>query len=275
MSKKIRLSYADINNMGDQLNYYIVERVFGLKVIKSNRFNCQCLGIGSSLGGMLWDDKINIRILQHISRIFFGETHIWSSGFINGSHHDNPFFRKKVIFHAVRGELSKQRVEKILNRKLEIPTGDGGLLTSLLFDKPFSKKYSVGIIPHMREQSEPFFKELYNNIVNAKIIDLLDDPMSIVKDMAQCETIVSSSLHGLVVADSFGIPNKYVKVTDKPLGDGFKFRDYYSAFGLPLETYDIKQGANISIDEIIKDYKISKDDVELKKKQLYDCFPSL
>lgn len=275
MSKTIRLGYTDINNMGDQLNVIIVEKIFGYKVKKAKRYNCQCLGIGSSLGSMLWDDKIHIRFFQQMSRMLFDEVDIWSTGFLCEKLDNDSFFRNNVNFRALRGELSKKRVEKIINKKLDIPTGDGGLLAAQLFDKAFKKKYSIGIIPHMREKSDIYFKELYNNYENAIMIDLQDDPMSVLKTIAQCEVIISSSLHGLIVADSFGIPNKYIKVTNKPHGDGFKFRDYYSSFGLSIDQYDNNKDVNFSIDQIIADYKIDSSIVELKKKQLYECFPSL
>jgi pyruvyltransferase len=37
-------------------------------------------------------------------------------------------------------------------------------------------------------------------------------------------------LHGLVFADSLGVPNKWIYLTDKLAGGSFKFHDYYSVF---------------------------------------------
>ena len=45
--------------------------------------------------------------------------------------------------------------------------------------------------------------------------------------------MLSSSLHGLVVADAFGIPARYVRLCDyEPL---FKYRDHYAGTGRALE----------------------------------------
>lgn len=41
---------------------------------------------------------------------------------------------------------------------------------------------------------------------------------------------MSTSLHGLIVADSYGIPNAWIKQPQDIGGNGYKFDDYYSAF---------------------------------------------
>lgn len=61
-------------------------------------------------------------------------------------------------------------------------------------------------------------------------------PISVLHDIARCEYILSSSLHGLVVADALGIPNAWILLSDKVHGNGFKFRDYHSAFNCSYES---------------------------------------
>ena len=49
-----------------------------------------------------------------------------------------------------------------------------------------------------------------------------------VREIAACRVVVTTSLHGLVTADAFGIPAVWTTL-DPPLGGGdFKFRDYES-----------------------------------------------
>lgn len=49
-----------------------------------------------------------------------------------------------------------------------------------------------------------------------------------IDEVCECETILSSSLHGCIVADAYNIPNLWTKFTDYRAEDnGFKFRDYY------------------------------------------------
>ena len=42
-------------------------------------------------------------------------------------------------------------------------------------------------------------------------------------------------MHGLIVADSFGIPNRRMPLSSGIISD-LKFNDYYSAFGLTCPT---------------------------------------
>lgn len=44
-----------------------------------------------------------------------------------------------------------------------------------------------------------------------------------------CKKIVSSSLHGLIVSDSYKIPNRWVSFSDQIAGGTFKFLDYFSS----------------------------------------------
>ena len=46
---------------------------------------------------------------------------------------------------------------------------------------------------------------------------------------------MSSAMHGLIAADAMGIPNVRLVLSDRILGGDYKFTDYYSAFGLPLQ----------------------------------------
>ena len=59
--------------------------------------------------------------------------------------------------------------------------------------------------------------------------------------MCACEVIVSSSLHGLIIADAYGIPTVWAKFGNDINGNDFKFYDYYWSLGMsdikPLEIY--------------------------------------
>lgn len=65
-------------------------------------------------------------------------------------------------------------------------------------------------------------------------LDPCGDPDEMVDAAAHCARIVSSSLHGLILADALGIPNMW---DPWPVDVTFKFRDYASAFGERIVPY--------------------------------------
>ena len=65
------------------------------------------------------------------------------------------------------------------------------------------------------------------------MIDICGDIEEVVEEVVACDCIVSSSLHGIICADAFGVPAFWLQVSDKPKGDGFKYLDYFSSVGRP------------------------------------------
>jgi hypothetical protein len=63
--------------------------------------------------------------------------------------------------------------------------------------------------------------------------------MSVISLIGRCKKIITSSLHGVILADAFGIPRRTEQArrfTDDPReGNYFKFKDYAASVGLPLE----------------------------------------
>jgi len=183
---------------------------------------------------------------------------------------------RNTKFLSLRGNLSKYRVERVLGKKLNIPTGDGGLLVDRWIGENPPKKYRLGIIPHYKEKDSPIVSEMKNKYSDSVIIDLGKKPIDVVKEIASCETILSSSLHGLIVADSFHIPNKHILLYpygERMLGDGFKFADYYSSYGLKDNCLDVNTSNWPTIQSIIEDYCIEPSVVEKKKDEIFSVFP--
>lgn len=184
-------------------------------------------------------------------------------------------FRRAEVFVA-RGLHPRNRLEKILKQDLSnIPLGDPGLLASTLIDAS-GKKYKVGIIPHHIELSFSIWSALQKSIKNSIIIDVSQNPLQILKQISQCEIIVSSALHGLIAADSFGIPNRRIIASNKLIGGDYKFNDYYSAFGIQKhKSIDIRAGISnlIDIDQIKKEYEIDNKIVDSIREKLKMSFP--
>ena len=272
--KSLKVYYAKAPNMGDRLNKMVIEELFGYKVKQHTFLTGELSGIGSGLGQFTLRGNKIIALAEKVSGFLFPNVTIWGTGFICYKKKDTKFYRKNIKFAAVRGELSKKRVEKILGRQLTIPTGDAGILANyLLQNEKIQKKYEVGIIAHFREQDEVVFEQLIKHYDNSVFIDLCQDPLSVIRQIAECKVIISSSLHGLIVADSFHIPNIHIVVSNKLMGDGFKFDDYYSAYGLKHEFLKMGSDNFPDLDWIKQHYALTPEMVEKKKGELIKAFP--
>jgi pyruvyltransferase len=127
----------------------------------------------------------------------------------------------------VRGPLS----EKALDKKIGV-YGDPALLLPLIYNPDIKQKYEVGYTPHYIDKKMFPAKLLKDNEL---FIDVQDDWRSIVKNIKSCKKIVSSSLHGIIVAEAYGIPAEWVEYSDKVIGKGFKFRDYFLGTGRVID----------------------------------------
>ena len=105
--------------------------------------------------------------------------------------------------------------------------GDPGLLISKIVPAK-QKRYKLGFVPHYVD-----YAEVVARYPNERVIDILRaDPLQVAAEISECETIISSSLHGIIAAHSYNIPCAWVKFSDKLSGDGIKFLDHYASVGL-------------------------------------------
>lgn len=275
-----KIRYSDIPNMGDQLNKCMLEELFNISVERADPNNSNMSAIGSGMSHILMTDSKKGRIKQSFLKLFKRRKYyVWGTGFMNYQvKPDNPFIYSNTEICAVRGKLTLERVKKILNNpNLDVPLADGGLLAKNWVGE-VEKKYKIGIIPHFKESDHPLIESLKLHYDESTVIDLKEDPKTVVEKIAQCETVLSSSLHGLIVADSYHIPNMHImfyKFGEKMLGDGYKFMDYYSSYGLKDTPIILSESNWPTIEEIIQNYNIPFESIEEKKKQLVEVFPKL
>jgi len=169
---------------------------------------------------------------------------------------------------ALRGELTKERLQ--VNQ--EIPLGDPGLLCSdLLRRRDSTKKTFLGIVPHYEDRDHEVFHALSRRYKKEiQIINVQRSPRSVVKDIDSCQHILSSSLHGIVVADALDIPNCWTALSSRVIGKGFKFRDYYSAFGVERSPFTLN--VNSPLTKIIDSMATPPADVERRRTELRNLF---
>lgn len=188
------------SNIGDTLTPIIVEHFTGQKVEWVDRkTHGKLLAVGSIMSALNYRDVV------------------WGAGVMRET--DKFPLAKYAKFLAVRGKLS----EKILGVDVGV-YGDTALLLPLIYNPKIEKKQKIGWIPHYIDQD-------ILKIENIDFIDVLLPWKKFIDKILECEEIRSSSLHGIIIAEAYGIPATWIKGSKKILGDGFKFRDYLTGTG--------------------------------------------
>lgn len=202
------------NNFGDVLNPWLVEKITHKTPININTLIYPFNKIVYSSIGSNLDDNITQNLI------------VWGSGFrkINGKLNVKP---EKVL--AVRGPLTRK---KLLELGVDCPEvyGDPALLLPIFYKPKILKKYKIGIIPHYIDKHNKNFLEFKDKLPNSTlVIDIEDKIETVIHNILQCESIASSSLHGIIVADAYNIPSTHIKFSNNVSGGEFKFKDYMSS----------------------------------------------
>lgn len=142
---------------------------------------------------------------------------------------------KKVL--AVRGPLTRKY---LLERNIDCPEiyGDPALLFPRYYKPSTEKKYKCGVIPHFKDKKSNLVRTLIKNH-EFHLIDIQDvtDWRKFINEINSCEFILSSSLHGIIIADAYNIPNSWIEFDNKNL-KRFTFIDYFLAVKKDIEEPD-------------------------------------
>lgn len=178
---------------------------------------------------------------------------------------------KKASVLGVRGYLTK----KNLQITDDIVVGDPGLLVSYVYPEELQKKWDLGIVPHLFDKKDPIIETWKNRFgERARIIDVQRRPRDVIEDVKMCRSIISSSLHGLTVADTFAIPNiRFVIRRNYPERYDFKFRDYYSALGVSPEL--IEADGTETIDFFLSKVSVKRSNITALKEDLNTAYHNL
>ena len=214
-------------NFGDQLGPYILEKYTGHKPVWTKAHESKIVVVGS--------------IAEHLPEQYKGIV----AGIGLASKTTKKDFSKANVL-ALRGPLTDLRV---ISNQIPI-LADPGLLASEFVEEQ-EKEHNVGVILHYADRS---------NQIPGHQIKTTDPIETVIEQAAKCKQIVSSSLHGIILADSLGIPRKWVKYA-RIQGEGFKFYDYSLSLGLHIKPNEW----------VLAPQKV----VETKKRELKEMFQCL
>lgn len=171
--------------------------------------------------------------------------HVWGSGLMGS----NDFIHN-AHFHAVRGPYTRDRIIE-LGYKAPSALGDPALLLPLIVSPSNCIKFQTALIPHVLHYEE--VSRRYNG--KYKVINLQDPIEKIIEEITSSELILSSSLHGLIVAHAYDVNALWVNFSSKPIGgDNIKFKDYFAS--VELEEYGCIDLINVDENELIERHQI-------------------
>lgn len=195
-------------NFGDHLSYVIVT-----KILADNNF-------------LLEEETFqNSRLIALGSILHFANNNdiIWGTGF-NGKISLEEHKYQNLDARAVRGPLTR---DFLLERKISVPEiyGDPALLIPHIFKGRFQKlpKKKYAIVPNLHDLTIARSKNWEN------VISPLNSWNKCITEILEAEFIIASSLHGLILAEAFGIPARYIRLSEEE--NMFKYNDYYQGTG--------------------------------------------
>lgn len=244
--KTVQLEWwSEKTNIGDALSPVIVNWM-----LEQNRLDpekgrpAHLLAVGSVIGPARFDAVI------------------WGSGIMNAYNMANVIKHRwyvKYDIRAVRGPLTRAY---LLEAGYDCPEvyGDPAILMPLIYQpEEQTKKYPVSVILHFSSDLEPG-EDLHRIHVET------DDYKAFIDQLVASEKVISSSLHGIILAETYGIPAIFLNqgVSDQSL----KYLDWYYSTG----RSNIRMAS--SLEEALAMEPMELPDLQLMQQQIQDAFPA-
>ena len=209
-------------NFGDVIGRYIVEKLTGVLCSHS-----------------MPEEGPHLMVCGSILSVANEHSTVWGSGFLSQG---QAVTAPPANICAVRGPLSRLQLSLQGIECLEV-YGDPALLLPRVH--PYFPVF---------ESNEPLFIPHYEDEEHIELsypcTSMIVTPENTIEDIigairgASC--VITSSLHGLIVAHAYDVPALLVRWGDRLAGDGMKFRDYFLSVGItpykPVDATSIPPG---------------------------------
>ena len=207
-------------NFGDLLSPYLVRALTGIEVKLIDKY--------PSVPGIAHRLAYLVRARHPFSYLAVGsiinradaKSVVWGSGAFGTEHSSN--LSRGASYRAVRGPLTRNLL-RLAGIDCPQTYGDPALLMPTVYRPAVPKTHRVGVI--VRHSERDRLRARTDDDV--LLIDMRrDDIETAISDMLSCERLVAASLHGLILADAYGIPSAWLS-SNTPKGLEFKFDDYF------------------------------------------------
>jgi pyruvyltransferase len=203
------------NNIGDRFSLFLANKYFPGEIIGCDEKHL---------------DKPNLILIGSILQWGDSQSHICGAGFIASNAILNCI---PASLNCIRGPLTGESL-----RLQGLPTtncyADPGILAPAFFPQNKPSSFKLGIIPHYVDAHSPWVEICRKEGI--KVIDVLAPFEVFFEQLQSCETIISSSLHGIIFAHAYNKPALWIEISDLVIGDGFKFYDYYQSLDIMPES---------------------------------------
>lgn len=233
MSAEIRLYRGTCGyrcgNAGDEFSAPLISHLTGAHVLVMAEPEAAELAAAGSIYQLLGEKPIAV----------------WGAGVIRD---EDVFWRPDDRVLALRGPLTARRI----GHAGDVPFGDPGLLVPQRWPPAAEKRWDVGIVPHYVDaQNQLVTAFARRNQDRVTVIDICSNVADVLRSISECRVVLSSSLHGLVFADAYEVPNAWLRLGTEVVGGSFKFRDYYGGTRGPTDVLPLVFTGNETVDEVI------------------------
>ena len=200
-------------NLGDEISPLVFRHVSGRLVRYAQISECDGIAIGS-----VFNPRQASRRKRSHPQV------IWGSGTLKRrpARYDN--LRVEIV--ALRGPKTAGEIDGCP----DIPFGDPGLFVREIWPTDSSGKVPIGIIPHFSMRNSDKVKTLASKLNGSIVVNLTDPDFSeTFRQIASCKLVISSSLHGLIFADAYGIPSLFWNEIGPE--NEWKYQDYFQGVG--------------------------------------------
>lgn len=205
-------------NIGDDINYILIPLIFKKHVVPYQY----------SLIGRYIVKKENILFIGSIITGLSTSKSIVLGAGVSPDQTSKALVSPKIV-KCVRGPLTRKYLQE---HNIVCPAiyGDPALLLSLFYTPNQVKKYKIGFILHFLDR-KPQVLELLSKYPDCIILDVTNygNWKQFLNQLCSCELILSSSLHGLIFADTYNIPNIWTHFYFHV--NPFKYQDYFLSVG--------------------------------------------
>lgn len=236
-------------NFGDQLSPWLVSKIAGKATFESPQTAPHYLVVGSIL-----------YMTQPLSVV-------WGSGSFGFD--PKEFLCETATYLAVRGPLTRN---KLVQQGVRCPRvfGDPALLTPEFHKRKVEPVHELGLVLRWSEDKWNDAPE----IEGVKKIFLKTGAVEETLDaMLSCKRIVTSSLHGLILADAYDIPNAWL-ASGTPNGGEFKFWDYFISVDKlrDPQPYDLGR-RGLTLKTLLADFKFDDRPIRIDLDRLKAACP--